>query len=242
MTDQSIEEFLTAFNRVHKAICRELDIEDTTEFAKAVRAFGEKRTSWPHTNNLLTIARLRNVLVHEQQWSKQYLAIPSLTTMQMLNRALDALERPEVLVPRFQRPVQVLSPNDPLSDVLARIHKADYSQFPVYDGDTFKGLLTENGIVAFLAEHRVSQMTLIDFAEVQVRQLLKHDENRRNFEFVARNEHLDIMLQRFANQPTLEAVLITANGKRAEKLIGIATQWDAMEAIKSLHAGRTANR
>jgi predicted transcriptional regulator len=160
----------------------------------------------------------------------------------MLKRVLDVLEHPVVLVPRFQRPVQVVSPDDSLGEVLAKIHKADFSQFPVYDGDAFKGLLTENGIVGFLAEYRASHETIIDFADVQVRQLLKHDENRRNFEFVSRNEHLDIMLQRFANQPTLEAVLITANGKRAEKLIGIATQWDAMEAIKSLHAGRTANR
>jgi hypothetical protein len=40
------------------------------------------------------------------------------------------------------------------------------------------------------------------------------------------------MLDRFAQHPVLEAVLITATGKKEEKLLGIATQWDAVEALK----------
>jgi hypothetical protein len=33
----------------------------------------------------------------------------------------------------------------------------------------------------------------------------------------------------FAAQPVLEAVLITANGSQAEKLLGMATRWDVLQ-------------
>lgn len=234
MTEQSIEEFLTTFNRVHKTICRELNIDDRIDFADAARCYEQKRKSWSHTGDLLVLARLRNVLVHEQRRPKQYLAYPSATTMEILRRVLAALENPVYVIPRFQRSVEVIGLNDPLSEVLPRVLNRRYSQFPVYAGDTFKGLLTENGIVRYLAHHRVSQDSLIELAEVSVGALLRQDENRKNVAFAARTERLDALLDRFAQQPVLEAVLITANGKKEEKLLGIATQWDALEARKEL--------
>lgn len=232
MTDQSIEEFLTTFTRVHKAICRELHIDDRTDFADAARMYEGKRRSWRHTGDLLVLARLRNVLVHEQRRPKQYLAHPSEMTMEMLNRVLTAMESPKYIIPRFQRNVEIVGLDEPLSEVLPRVLEGNYSQFPVYDGNTFKGLLTENGIVRYLAEHRRSTDSIIDLADVPVRSLLKQDENRKNCAFAPRTERLDDMLDRFAQQPVLEAILITQNGKKEESLLGIATQWDAVEALK----------
>lgn len=230
MIEQSIEDFLTAFNRVHKAICRELNIDDRTEFATAARMYEQQHKSWAHTGDLLVLARLRNVLVHEQRRPKQYLAHPTQTTIETLNRVLLALERPSYVIPRFQRVVEVVGIDDALSEVLPRILRGGYSQFPVYDGAAFKGMLTENGIVRCIAEHRQAVDSIIDLADVSVRILLKQDENRKNYAFASRTERLDAMLDRFVHNPVLEAVLITANGKKDEKLLGIVTQWDALEA------------
>jgi predicted transcriptional regulator len=232
MTEQSIQQFITAYNRVHKALCRELKHEGHLEFSKAVRRYGDLHRSFRYIADLQLIGDLRNVMVHEQLRPNEYLAYPSHTTMATLQKVLDELENPEYLIPRFQRKVEVVSPEDPLSEVLPRVLKGNYSQFPVYDGDTFKGLLTENGIVRYLAHHRTSIDSMIELADVSVSSLLKQDENRRNCAFAPRTERLDAMLDRFAQSPILEAVLITASGKKDEKPLGIATQWDALEAIK----------
>jgi predicted transcriptional regulator len=232
MTENSIEQFITAFNRVHKAMCKELKQEGRLEFSRAVRLYGELHRSFRYTEDLLLLGQLRNVMVHEQIRPNEYLAHPSATTMATLQKVLDKLENPDYLIPRFQRTVEVVSLDDSLSDVLRRVLKCDYSQFPVYQDGSFKGLLTENGIVRYIAEYQGSDGSLIDLADVSVRSLLKQDENRRNCAFVPRTERLDAMLDRFAQSPVLEAVLITANGKKEERLIGIATQWDAVEALK----------
>jgi predicted transcriptional regulator len=234
MTDHSIEEFITTFNRLHKAICRELGADDYLDFSVAVRRYQEKFGSWPHREDLLALGRLRNVLVHEQRRPKQYLAHPTEASLQTLRKVLDSFERPLLVLPRFQCKVVCVGMDEVLSEILPRVLSGNYSQFPVYDGDEFKGLLTENGIVRYLAHHRASQDSLIELAEVSVRVLLRQDENRKNFAFAPRTERLDALLDRFAQQPVLEAVLITANGKKEEKLLGIATQWDALEARKEL--------
>jgi predicted transcriptional regulator len=234
MTEQSIEEFITTFNRLHKAICRELREDDRLDFTVAVARYEDKRKSWPFGTDLRMLARLRNVLVHEQRHPKQYLAHPSKGSLQTLQRVLNSVEKPTLLIPRFQRTVECVGVDDALSDILPRVLAGSFSQFPVYDDDEFKGLLTENGIVRYLAHHQTSQDSLIELAEVSVRALLRQDENRKNVAFAPRTERLDAMLDRFAQQPVLEAVLITAKGKKEEKLLGIATQWDALKARKEL--------
>ena len=61
-----------------------------------------------------------------------------------------------------------------------------------------------------------------------MRQVLKNEEVRVNYHFVARATRVDDVTGLFASQPLLEGVLITENGRKSETLIGIATRWDIM--------------
>jgi predicted transcriptional regulator len=234
MTSQAIEDFITTFNRVEKSIREQLSLRGHTDLGDAIREYEQRNRSWRRGRELRVLANLRNVLVHDHVVPKKYLAHPSDASMVTLRAILEELERPERVIPKFQRPVACVSADDTLAEVMTRIHKDDFSQFPVYDGETFRGLLTENGIVKYLAHHRVAADSIIDFSDVYVRSLLRQDENRANYAFADRNERLDTMLDRFVNQPVLEAVLITANAKKDEKLLGIVTQWDALEARKGI--------
>ena len=116
--------------------------------------------------------------------------------------------------------------NDTLAQVLKTITQREYSQFPVYDGNQFLGLLTENGITRWLAQHVSTELSLVELDEVRVSQVLQNEEKRVNYYFVARDMRLDDVRGLFASHELLEAVLITANGKESEKLLGIATRWD----------------
>lgn len=62
--------------------------------------------------------------------------------------------------------------------------------------------------------------------DVFVSQLLPEDANRKNYHFVPRDMRLDDVIALFAARELLEAVLITANGKASETLLGIATRTD----------------
>jgi hypothetical protein len=48
---------------------------------------------------------------------------------------------------------------------------------------------------------------------------------------MSRDQRVDDLLGRFATNPLLEAALITERGKESEKLMGIATRWDVLQAM-----------
>jgi len=74
------------------------------------------------------------------------------------------------VIPIFQKKGEVLGLSDSLSTVLRVIEKRYYSQFPVYDGNNFKGLLTENGITRWLAHHVSNELSLIEWTRLQLGQ------------------------------------------------------------------------
>lgn len=62
-----------------------------------------------------------------------------------------------------------------------------------------------------------------------VGQVLKNEEERKNYQFVSRDTRVDDIRASFAAQTLLEAVLVTTSGEEAEKLLGIATRWDMLQ-------------
>jgi predicted transcriptional regulator len=132
-------------------------------------------------------------------------------------------------MPAFKRTVTTKQKADTLADVLRSIREHDYSQYPVYDEKTYVGLLTENGITRWLAEHVATQLELVDLSEVSIGTVLRQEEARRmNCQFAGRNSTVAEIRSKFAEHELLEAVLITEKGRPAEKLLGIATRWDLL--------------
>lgn len=178
---------------------------------------------------LKRVGDLRNVLIHETIKPYQYLAVPTLTAVQRLEAILARLTNPVRVIPTFQKKVEAVSVDDSLADVLKRISKLDYSQFPFYDKQIFKGLLTENGITRWLAHHVSNEFSLVDLADVPVRKALKEEERRPNCLFISRDKPVDEITALFAEHELLEAALITENGNRREGLLGIITRWDIIQ-------------
>ena len=125
--------------------------------------------------------------------------------------------------------VESVRSEDSLAQVLRRIAERDYSQFPVYSGTTFPGLLTENGITRWLARHVVSKLSLIELEDITVKQVFPEEEHRPNWRFVPRDEPVITVREFFSAQSLLEAVLITQTGTQKEKLLGIITRWDILQ-------------
>lgn len=130
--------------------------------------------------------------------------------------------------PKNRRSVETISIQDTLARVLKIIDRRDYSQFPVYEDKQFRGLLTENGVTRWLAHHVVKTLSLVELDDIPVAQVLQNEEKRKNYQFVSREMLVDDIRALFAKQALLEAVLITASGKQAEKLLGVATRWDVL--------------
>ena len=97
---------------------------------------------------LATAAKIRNVLAHGA--TVPY-AVPTAEFVGRLQKICERVLRPECVVPKFEKKVETVTPDDTLASVLERIVKLNFSQFPVYSEEGFRGLLTENGITRWFA-------------------------------------------------------------------------------------------
>ncbi|MHD0279564.1 hypothetical protein [Rhodococcus aetherivorans] len=60
-----------------------------------------------------------------------------------------------------QRPLATFEPADPLQAVLEEVRLHNYSQFPIYEHRTYRGLLTTNCVARWLA-HRFARDELVE--------------------------------------------------------------------------------
>ena len=223
-----IQQFEADYNTVDHSLRKALGSDKQVPFTRLVYQYSERHALWGDAEVLKTIAEIRNAIVHGKTEPYRYVAIPTPAIAEQLKRCRERLINPARAVPTFQRTVEIISTDDTLARVLKIIDERDYSQFPVYEGKQFRGLLTENGVTRWLAHHVVKTLSLVELDDIPVRQVLQNEEDRKNHQFVPRDMRVDDVTALFAKQALLEAVLITASGKQLEKLLGIATRWDIL--------------
>jgi predicted transcriptional regulator len=225
--------FLSTFNDIEAYLRQTLKENEQTEFKRLIDQYIDRHKAWrSDRQKLRNLADLRNVLVHQTTELNQYPAVPSERTIKQVKQFRDRLINPLKAIPTFQREVETLTPERSLAWVFQRINECDYSQFPVYEGDRFIGLLTENGITRWLARHTVTNLTLIEFEEILITNVLPEEEVRTNCSFIVRDKSVDEVVEQFSDNLFLEAVLITQNGKESKKLLGIATRWDILKYLQ----------
>jgi len=225
-TDKTlIERFLTAYNKIDHFLRGRIIVDREQGFKKVVHEYGQKYPSWPHKDALLLLADLRNVLTHNRVEVYEYLSVPTEPVVWKIEQIRDSLIEPQKVIPAFQRNVLTVSLEDSLLHVLKLVRENNYSQFPVYKDGEFQGLITENGIAFWLASH-VKEMSLVEFEEQTVKDVLFFEEQRKNYLFIGRTTPVYEANGLFMKERFLEAVLITKNGKKTEKLLGIMTRWD----------------
>lgn len=228
------QRFVAAYNSIDHFLRKHLGKEDKVpfpSFASLVRDYERTHrlvTDCADCDYLRMTAKLRNVILHEITKPYQHVAVPTLPVVERLERICQRLTNPPLVVPQFKRRVETATPDDSLAAVLRKIREKDYSQFPVYDGEKFRGLLTENGITRWLAHHLSKEMSLVELDEVPVSQVLPEEEKRQNWLFVACDKTVGEAKALFAAKELLEAVLITQSGNRTEKPLGIITRWDVL--------------
>jgi len=225
-----IERFLAAFNAIEQYFRTSLRENSELPFLTLLFDYSKQ---WPMTLDDLYLLRacadLRNAIVHHRTEPRRYISVPVPSVVWELEEIYKRLLNPKRVIPRFAKPVETLEPRDTLSVALRKIRDMDISQFPVYAGEVFTGLLTENGVTRWLAHHTATVLSLVDFEEVFVEQVVAEEEKRPNWKFISRDKAVDEVVAMFAANPSLEAALITQHGKHIEKPLGIITRSDILE-------------
>lgn len=226
------ERFLAAFNQIDQVLKKELNIQRHTSFARMIESARKKHPIVQrYEADLKKFAELRNIIVHERIAPNYIIAEPHDEIVDKIEHILDQLKSPEKVFPRFQRSVKSFQYHVELGKVLRVIQKYAYSQFPIYQGREFIGLLTHNGISAWLAHYE--QDCNISIHDIPISEVFIYETHQNNCLFIPKDmllyEAKDLFVTHFQRKMTrLDALLITDNGNKYEKLLGIITPSDVI--------------
>jgi len=227
----SIERFIVAYNAIDAHLQNVFGNDAPSSFRSLVDAYAKKHRWWKDAEILRTAAGLRNLLIHEKVAAYEYPCVPTEILVLNLENIRERFLHPQLAIPKFAREVVTIKTEDSLAKVLKLIHALQITHFPVYDdAEKFAGVLTENGITRWLAEHISNEASLVEMNDEPIREVLAREEKRRNYEFAPSGAKVEELSHRFHENAYLEAVLITRTGKVEEKLLGIITRWDVLRA------------
>lgn len=147
------ERFLDTFNAIESHFKRKL-VDDNSTFVSLLERYDKKFVLGPRSvEGLKEYARLRNVIVHSARGRDgRVIADPRPDVVTDIERIRDTITRPKLALEAVGNGKPCLfASTDPLKQVLEAIHKRDYSQFPIYDGGRYQGILTTNCIARWLS-------------------------------------------------------------------------------------------
>jgi len=220
------ESFSAYFNLIENYLKRKARPEDgNLKLAQAIYDYRHVHGSPGWLEEFDAIRDLRNVISHSCKF-RYPLFVPSQEVVDRLQEIWAALEYPVLADVAFKRDVLTISPNSPLVAALDLTRDNDFSQFPVMENGSVTGLLTENGIVRWMAAHYSDDDWILGLRRHTVHEVLNWEGPRQSYVIAPGSEPAEEVAMRFRRDVDLVAVVITAEGRASDELLGIATADD----------------
>ena len=184
-------------------------------FRQLLSDYKRRNPWWQDDADLHQLADLRNVVAHSV--AGESICQPTPAAVDRTSRTYDHLRRPPaILQTHGVRDALTVSPADTASTVLRLVRANDFSQLPVYEDDQFLGLVTENGITRWLAQHGAlpdpEAVSALDLLGAQEPYLSDGGTEYCNSEFRPSDTRVGEAIYRFFVSPALEAVLVCRPG------------------------------
>lgn len=232
MNKENSDRFLAAFNRIDKAL---KEIAEVREFMPFYRLMNKAKLKNPivrkYEDELRSFADLRNAIVHNSVSVEYVIAEPHIEVVEKIELIDEKLSSPATVGEMFKKRVKTFQTSDSLRHALNIIRTRKYTQFPVYTGNTFKGLVTTTGITYWLAKSMVNK-ELPKYMPT-LSNILHFEKEHTNYKFIPHDttvyEAVEIFKEGVGFGKRYEALLITEHGKPQQKLIGIITPHDIMK-------------
>lgn len=183
-----------------------------------------------YADELEQYGRLRNAIVHEKKEVGTYIAEPHISVVERIEMIAGLFSRPNYALTIATKQVILFDFEDSIVNVIKAIKEHNYSQYPVYKQKDCIGLLTTGDIVKWMASYMINN--IVDLADIKVIDILA---NVKEHPIKFADKSIDIfeVEEIFENahkeKTDLEAVIITENGGKNEKPLGLITAWDLIE-------------
>lgn len=226
MAARNSDRFIVSYNRLDQLMKDLIGTNEHMAFFRLID-YAKKKNAIirRYETDLRECGDLRNAIIHHRTSLEYAIAEPHDEVVAKLEEIEGALAKPITVSQMFQTNVTIFQETDSLSYALKVIKDKKYNQFPVYKGNTFKGLITPVGITKWMA----SEVDSDSFSRKRtiLSEILAHESNRDNHRFIQAGasvyDAVEIFKSSVMRGRRLEALLISEDGKASDKLIGIIT-------------------
>ncbi|SLM87170.1 MULTISPECIES: CBS domain-containing protein [Vagococcus] len=218
--------FLASFNKIEKWLRKQLNFPNNMGVTEMLRRV-KKQSDLPIREieyDLIEFSQLRNAIVHNRIETDFIIAEPNEWAVNRILEIENKLLHPRLVERVLKKNVKIFTAEVPLQEILYIIVEKEYSQFPVYQNKKFRGLITTRGVGMWFAKNANS--SLLDLNYYTAIDILDIDNKSDAVYFLAPTDTEYKAKELFKNNPRLEAILITENGRNNGKLIGIVSPKD----------------
>lgn len=240
--ENAAQRFITAFNEIESHFRTAFGVDEHVEFGKLVRDYvATRHLPLKHQDALLAFARLRNAISHEPYRNGRPIADPRLDVVEQIEQLRDLYFKPPIALSVLgQREVCSVAPSQPISAALEYVRSFDYSQLPVYDGDSYAGILTTNAIARWLAAQLAANEGLAEAESVG--HVLDFAEQHEHAQHVPRSITASDAIHRLSKgggqeAKPLTALIITQSGRSTEKPLRVVVDDDLPALVSALAIG-----
>lgn len=222
------ETFIVSFNRIERWLRNQLDFPNNMGIPEMVRRLKNKGNQQValYEDDILQFAKLRNAIIHNKLKEDFIIAEPNEWTVKQIQTIEQSLLEPATVNRFMEKPVVSIDTSFSMKDVLTYFLNHHYSQYPVYQGDTFQGILTTRGIGVWLANEK---MTGMPQGEMTVNGLLGLEKKKELVAFMKPNQLEIEAVRLYKDNPRLEVILITSTGHKDGELVGLISPKDLFD-------------
>lgn len=235
------QRFINGYNSINQFLIKKYNLDDKSTFGNAIYQCKKyDRVISFYFDELTKFMDLRNVLTHSSihQQKEYVLAQPTNEVVERITMIYNTLLHPKSIGKLFGKEVVCFDATSSLVDVLHSIKKNKHTHFPVFENNQLIGLLTENGIANWLAEHVDDD--IFSLSETSVKEVVMVEENKDDYILVSDKmsvyEAESMFYKRFKTNNKVLTLIITKKEKpnHAKDLVGIVTAWDLPDLRQSL--------
>ncbi|PIC58359.1 hypothetical protein CSV80_05490 [Sporosarcina sp. P12(2017)] len=231
MEHKNSERFLIAFNRIDKSLMKMTGLPNHFSFSKKIdRAKSQHALVAHYEDDLREFGSLRNAIVHNRTGFDYAIAEPHDEIVKLIENIDERLSNPVTVKDLFSGKVHIVQADESLATGLRLVREWKINQLPIYKKGQFIGLITADGIMNWLADQEADCIsreipTLLD--------VYNHEKRRKTYRFVKSSmsvyEAEGFFRKSIVSGKRLQALLITEQGGKDEKLIGIITPLDLLK-------------
>jgi CBS domain-containing protein len=238
------EAFLDAFTRIEKHLRRASNARSWMPFtqlvSRAARFMPEIRR---FQIDLKEFADLRNAIVHGRM-NDEVIAEPNDWAVSSIVRMAEVLTAPPAVVPLFAKKVFTIGSQKTMAEALRLMKSHDFSKLPVIGlHHEWRGLLTANIVTRWLAAN--VDGGVVDLGDQTVEDALHFAESGTET-FVAPTATVFDVYDLFhgveSRGKSLEAIIITEDGRASDRLLGLITVADLPKILPHVEIGRVQIR